>query len=191
MTFDGGVFDQTVLDAPNDYVGEMYYYPILTAGNLDTKTITAGRAYYLGPFQAEADANINRLGIEVTTASLTAGDKAILGIYKVRNGIPHELVGTNNGLVDIDTVGVVEAVVDINIKQGEWYFMVMLFQSACSVAAFADSNNVRNFGDAYDSRTTLIKDSIPYVSELPAISAVQVGDYTAEKAPFGWFRSGV
>ena len=188
MTCIDGIFDSCPNIQAQNYVDSHYYYPVVTGGSFSTKSITAGRTYYLGPFVAKENTVITRLGLNVTTGSGVGGDTAIMGIYSYKDSLPYQLRGTNDAEVPIDAIAEVEATVSIPLVQGQLYFIAVNFENTCTVAAFANSNNVRDSGIADDSSTTLIKETIAYASTFPATSAAVVGDYTSESLPHLWFR---
>jgi hypothetical protein len=172
------------------YLTNHYYYPVTTAGALSTKVMTLGRMYYVGPFVAENNVTINRLGVRVGTGTGNVGDTAILGIYTSENGLPAKLVGTNNAEVAINANADVEATVSISLVAGRRYWMVINCEAAVTLASFASTNNVRDSSSsvAPDSVATIIKDTVAYAATLPATSDAAAGDHVAEAAPFMWFR---
>ena len=171
------------------YITNNYYYPKSTAGSFGSKTLTAGREYYVGSFVAKDTVTVTRLGIDVATGTGTGGDTAILGIYTDKDGLPHKLVGTNNAEVAIDATAQVEATVSCPLVKGRRYWMVVNVEANVSLSAFANSNNVRDTGGtAWNGTSTLVKDTIAYSSTLAATSSATASDYSDESIPVVWFR---
>lgn len=163
---------------PEEYITNNYYYPKYTGGSIGTKTLTAGREYYVGSFVAKETVTITRLGINVATGTGTGGDTAILGIYTDKDGIPYKLVGTNNAEVAIDATAQVEATVSCPLIKGKRYWMVVNVEANVSLSAFANSNNVRDTGGtSWNGTSSLVKDTIAYSSTLAATSSATASDY--------------
>jgi len=174
---------------PEKYIVNNYYYPRPTGGSISTKTLTAGREYYVGSFVAKETVTVTRLGIDVATGTGTGGDTAILGIYTDKDGLPYKLVGTNDAEVAIDATAQVEATVSCPLVKGKRYWMVVNVEANVSLSAFANSNNVRDTGGtAWNGTSTLVKDTVAYSSTLAATSSATAGDYSNESNPLMWFR---
>jgi hypothetical protein len=102
--------------------------------------------------------------------------------------VPDQLVGTNNAEVAIDAIAQVEATVSCPLIGNNAYWLVVNCEANVTLEAFANTNNVRDSGVAYDSSATIIKDTVAYASTLPATSAATASDYTAESSPLIWYR---
>jgi hypothetical protein len=151
--------------------------------------MTADRLFFVGPFEAKESTTITRLGTSVSTGTGTGGDTAILGIYTDNNGIPEDLVGTNNAEVAIDVATQVEATVSIDLVAGKKYWMAINCEANVTLEGFANSGNVRDTGgETYNGTSSLIKDTYTYASPLPATAPSVLSDYTNETQPMIWFR---
>lgn len=176
-----------------NYIDGLYYFPfpIITVA---TKTVTAGRLYFIGPFVAKKNATITKLGMRVSTGS-TAGTKVSMGVYPDVNGLPGgELVGgaTGNVLTDSSAADAEATGLSIPIVKGKYYWLAADFEGAPILVSNSSTVMMRSITvTSTTNPAVVIKKTVAYAATLPtACPAITASDFADETLFSFWYRFG-
>lgn len=126
-----------------------YYGPYITGGTVTTQSVAAANSLRAFPFFVPKTAKFDRIALRVTTAGTGTTPRARLGIYEDLNDgtlYPGALV-LDAGEVNVSTTGLKEITIDVTLKGGKLYWLVMLGQDTTSmvVAAIPAADSIATF----------------------------------------------
>ncbi len=111
----------------------------LTGGAQTTQGIASANSLRAFPFYVSKTTKFDRIAIRVTTAATGTVPKLRLGIYKDNVNIYPGALLLDAGEISVNTTGVKELVVDITLKEG-LYWLVLVGQDTTSLAVAAIPN---------------------------------------------------
>lgn len=114
-----------------------YYGSFFTGGAQTTQAIATVNSLRAFPFFIPRTAKFDRISIRVTTAATGPTPRARLGVYEDSGSVyPGKLV-LDAGEVNVSATGIKELVIDLTLKSGKLYWLVLLGQDTASLAVGA------------------------------------------------------
>jgi hypothetical protein len=111
----------------------------ISGGAQATQGIASANSLRAFPFYVPKSTKFDRIAIRVTTAATGTNPKIRLGIYKDNGNIYPGSLFLDAGEVAVNTLGVKELVIDVTLKEG-LYWLVLVGQDTTALAVAAIPN---------------------------------------------------